>query len=156
VPVVTDRETTLQLYRLRFDFTQQSFLVSPKIAGQMNQATVLIVDDNETLLRQAVTYLTQRGFNVISHNSPFGVGVLLLRHRPDVAVLDVMMPGLDGGNLVEALSQQGPLPPIVFYSAMEEEQLYQLCKARPGTSYVIKSDGLDLLYQAITDRLRAA
>jgi CheY-like chemotaxis protein len=122
----------------------------------MDQPTVLIVDDNEVLLRQAVTYLSQRGLNVISHGSPFGVGVLLLRHRPQVVILDVMMPGLDGGNLVEALAAQGPLPPIIFYSAMEEEQLYRMCKTRPGTSYALKSDGLELLHQAIGQRLQAA
>jgi two-component system OmpR family response regulator len=115
--------------------------------------TVLLVDDNAVLLDQAVAYLSQRGLHVIGHGSPFGVGVLVLRHRPQVAVLDVMMPGLDGPHLVEALAQQGPLPPIVYYSAMEEEQLYELCKKRPETSYVLKSDGLPMLYDAIMRRL---
>jgi CheY-like chemotaxis protein len=119
-------------------------------------ATVLVVDDNEVLLNQAVSYLTERGLKVIAHASPFGVGVLLLRHKPQVAVLDVMMPGLDGGKLVDALAQQGPLPPVVFYSAMEEEQLYRLCKERPGSSYVLKSDGLPMLYETITRKLRPA
>ncbi len=122
----------------------------------MNSATILIVDDNEVLLQQAVQYLSQRGLHVIGHSSPFGVGVLLLRHRPQLAVLDVMMPGLDGGHLVDALGQQAHVPPIVFYSAMEEDQLYQLCKARPGCSYVLKSDGLPLLYDAIVRRLKAS
>ena len=122
----------------------------------MLNATILVVDDNEVLLNQAVAYLSQRGLHAIGHASPFGVGVLLLRHRPQLAVLDVMMPGLDGTKLVDALGQQATLPPIVFYSAMEEEQLYQLCKERPGTSYVLKSDGLPMLYDAIARKLRAA
>jgi CheY-like chemotaxis protein len=121
----------------------------------LNDATVLIVDDNEVLLQQAVSYLSQRGLNVIAHASPFGVGVLMLRHRPQLAVLDVMMPGLDGAHLIDALAQQGPLPPVVFYSAMEEEQLYRMCKERPGTSYVLKSDGLPMLYEAIAKKLHA-
>jgi CheY-like chemotaxis protein len=121
----------------------------------LNDATVLIVDDNEVLLQQAVSYLSQRGLNVIAHASPFGVGVLMLRHRPQLAVLDVMMPGLDGAHLVDALAQQGPLPHVVFYSAMEEEQLYRMCKERPGTSYVLKSDGLPMLYEAIARQLYA-
>jgi CheY-like chemotaxis protein len=121
-----------------------------------NPTTVLIVDDNEVLLSQAVAYLTERGLHVIGHGSPFGVGVLLLRHKPQIAVLDVMMPGLDGGKLVDALAHQAPLPPVIFYSAMEEEQLYQLSKQRPGTSYCLKSDGLPILYETIMRKLRAA
>jgi DNA-binding response OmpR family regulator len=110
---------------------------------------------NVLLLRQAESYLTQRGLHVICNDSPFGVGRLLLRHRPALAVLDVMMPGLDGPGLVAALGQQaGPLPPIIFYSAMEEDQLYKLSRATPGTQYVLKSDGLPALYDAITRSLR--
>jgi DNA-binding response OmpR family regulator len=113
------------------------------------EMTVLLVDDNAMLLRQAESYLKQRGLEVICNDSPFGVGRLLLREKPSVLVLDVQMPGLDGEGLHEALGHNESLPPVIFYSAMEEEQLYQLCKRRPGTSYVLKSDGLGALYDAI-------
>jgi CheY-like chemotaxis protein len=114
---------------------------------------VLLVDDNALLLRQAEQYLRERGLEVISNDSPFGVGRLLLKHKPALAVLDVQMPGLDGENLHVALGQSGTLPPVIYYSAMEEEQLYQICKRRPGTSYVLKADGLPALYEAIQRRL---
>jgi two-component system OmpR family response regulator len=120
--------------------------------------TVLLVDDNAVLLKQAETYLTTYGLNVVSHTSPFGVGAVVLRHKPDVAVLDVMMPGLDGEQVYQFLEKQlgaEALPPIIFYSAMAEEQLYQLAKRRPGTRYVQKSDGLRALHAAIQKILPA-
>ena len=120
--------------------------------------TVLLVDDNALLLKQAEAYLENYGIHVVSHTSPFGVGALVLRHKPDVAVLDVMMPGLGGEQVHQFLEKQAgsePMPPVIFYSAMEEEQLYQLCKRRPGTSYVLKSDGLRALHSAIQKRLPA-
>ena len=122
----------------------------------MASPTVLLVDDNALLLQQAETYLTSRGLQVVSSSSPFGVGALLLRHKPQVAVLDVMMPGLDGAQVHQFLEKQAgaeALPAVIFYSAMEEEQLYKLCKQRPGTSYVLKSDGLPALHAAIQKRL---
>ncbi len=121
--------------------------------------TVLLVDDNAILLKQAEAYLTQHGLSVVSHTSPFGVGAILLRHKPQVAVLDVMMPGLDGEQVFLFLEKQAggaALPPVVFYSAMAEEQLYQLCKRRRGTSYVLKSDGLPALRSAIEKLLPSA
>ena len=119
-----------------------------------SQPTVLVVDDDPTALDRIVAYLTQRGLKVIGHGSPFGVGVLLLRHRPQLAVLDVIMPGLDGPRLVDALAQQANLPPVIFYSVVEEERLAQLCAARPATSYVSKSHGLPALYDAIKRTLQ--
>jgi len=119
--------------------------------------TVLLVDDNAVLLKQAEAYLTQKGIHVVSHTSPFGVGPLLNQHKPDVAVLDVMMPGLDGEQVLQFLQKQAgstPLPAIIFYSAMAEEPLYQLCKRYPGTAYVLKSDGLPALHAAVRRRLR--
>jgi CheY-like chemotaxis protein len=121
--------------------------------------TVLLVDDNGILLNQAETYLTKHGIRVVSHTSPFGVVALVLRHKPDVAVLDVMMPGLDGEQVLQFLERQtgsDPLPRVIFYSAMAEEPLYQLCKRHPGTSYVLKSDGLPALHAAIQRLLPAA
>ena len=115
---------------------------------------VLLVDDNPILLKQAAAYLSQRALTVVTHDSPFGVGRLVLRHRPSIAVLDVMMPGLDGPSLMKVFGELGVTPPpVIFYSAMEEEQLYQICKARPGTAYVLKSDGLPVLYDTIQKRL---
>jgi len=119
--------------------------------------TVLLVDDNAMLLQQAETYLTKSGMKVVSHSSPFGVGPLMNQHKPDVAVLDVMMPGLDGEQVFQFLEKQATeaLPPVIFYSAMAEEPLHQLCKRRPGTSYVLKSDGLRALHSAIQKLLGA-
>jgi DNA-binding response OmpR family regulator len=120
--------------------------------------TVLLVDDHENILTQTGSYLTERGYQVVSASSPFGVSALILRHRPAVAVLDVMMPGLDGERLAEVLSYQPAIdqPAIIFYSAMEEEELYLLSKRRPGSSYVHKSDGLARLLAAIEQRVGPA
>jgi CheY-like chemotaxis protein len=114
--------------------------------------SVLLVDDNIDILSQAEAYLVNRGCRVLATASPIGVGAMVLRHRPDVAVVDVMMPGLDGGTLVDVLDAQQALerPHVIFYSAIDEEQLHQLTRSRVRTSYVSKVDGLPALFAAIS------
>src|SRR5687767_5057680 len=106
--------------------------------------SVLVVDDNPDILTQVGSYLQERGIAVITSISALGVSSLVIRHRPDVVVLDAMMPALDGGALAKLLRGIGSVQDmgIVFYSSMDEELLYQLARATPGSSYVLKSDGL--------------
>ena len=120
--------------------------------------TVLVVDDSPEILSAVRQYLTPHGFEVLMADSPLGVSSLVLRHRPQVIVLDVMMPALDGGALAKLLRSVGggETVPIVFFSSMDEEQLYDLTRQTDGASYVLKSDGLPALYATICRRLSIA
>jgi CheY-like chemotaxis protein len=114
--------------------------------------TILIVDDNEEILGTTSSYLQSRGLRVVSSSSALGVTALVGRHHPDVVVLDVMMPALDGDALATLLrGQKSALrsTPIIFYSAMEEEQLHRVAASVTGATYVAKGDGLGALYSAI-------
>jgi DNA-binding response OmpR family regulator len=113
--------------------------------------TLLVVDDNPDILASVGSYFEDRGFVVVTSSSALGVSSLVIRHKPRVCVLDAMMPALDGGALAKLLRGIGSAHDmgIVFYSSMDEEQLYQLARSTPGASYVLKSDGLGALYAAV-------
>ncbi len=85
----------------------------------------LIVDDDPDVTRMLTRMLEHRGHTVHSSAGPFGVSAMVLREAPDVVILDVMMPGLEGPQLA-ALIQNLPLkkrPQIVLWSAMDEDRL---------------------------------
>jgi CheY-like chemotaxis protein len=118
-------------------------------------ANVLIVDDNETFLMQASSYLRQHGFSVVTSHSALGVSRLVQQHEPSVIIMDVVMPALDGDEVVRILDRQPQLKPrrVIFYSSLEDEQLAMICSRRPGSTYVSKAAGLPALHRAIVDQL---
>jgi CheY-like chemotaxis protein len=130
-----------------------------------SQTTVLLVDDNREILEATARYLRARALDVVTTSSSLGVSALVLRHNPKVIVLDVMMPALGGDSLASLLrtlpngngngnGHSAPRStPILFYSAMEEEQLHRLVASLPGTGFVSKADGLLALHAAILARL---
>ena len=75
---------------------------------------ILIVDDDAAALRMIVSMLQHNGHTVIASETPYGVSALVLRHMPDVVVLDVRMPGLNGVQLAHVIAElELPRPPTV-------------------------------------------
>ena len=117
---------------------------------------VLFVDDNPEILASTRRFLAQRGLDVITSDSPLGITPIVRHERPDVVVLDVMMPAIGGTTLATFLRKLTPMEnvPIILYSAMDEEKLRALARQN-GLEYVSKADGLPALLDAIQTRAAA-
>jgi DNA-binding response OmpR family regulator len=111
---------------------------------------VLIVDDDPDVLRMTERFLASRGVEVHTSPSPFGVSSIVLNERPDVVVLDVMMPALGGEALARFLRSlpDDDRPAILFYSAMPAHDLAQIAARVPHARSIEKTAGLAALYAA--------
>ena len=74
-----------------------------------NVPRILIVDDDLELASMLGEYLHAEGMQVAHHASGNGVDLALAQHRPDLLILDVMLPGEDGHALARRLSGQLPI-----------------------------------------------
>lgn len=114
------------------------------------QIRIVVVDDDPQLLRLIERQLTFRGARVVAHASPFGLASVLSSHRPNVVVLDVSMPGLDGGKLWElGRDVLSPRPGVVFYSAIGADALATLAARFPEAEALTKPASSDALWAAI-------
>jgi two-component system OmpR family response regulator len=75
---------------------------------------VLLVDDEASLREPLADYLTRQGFAVSAAASAAEARSLLLNSSPDIALLDIMMPGEDGLSLCRHLSEARHLPVIML------------------------------------------
>jgi DNA-binding response OmpR family regulator len=83
-------------------------------------AKVLIVDDEQEVVRLLEVILTRAGYAVAKAFSGKECLSLLARENPDVILLDIMMPGMSGLEVMEALrSIYGTvsIPPVIFLTA---------------------------------------
>ena len=116
--------------------------------------TVLLVDDNPETLHDTESFFKRMHLNLVAANSPFGVTNLVQRHDPDVIVLDVTMPGLNGDALALLIRKECETP-IIYFSAMPEEELRDLVILTSNSWYVLKSEGLVYLNEVIERRFRS-
>ncbi len=88
-------------------------------------ARVLVVDDEENQVRMLVAALKTEGFDASGTRDPDAVLGILQRESPDVALVDLMMPGLNGIELARKIRDAFPAVRVVLTSAyhLSERQL---------------------------------
>jgi len=84
--------------------------------------TILVVDDEARLVSLIESYLTQEGYRVISAAN--GREALATAHaaRPDLIVLDLMMPEMDGFEFMRLHRQEASTPIILLTARVEDEE----------------------------------
>ncbi len=82
---------------------------------------VLVVDDDIHILQLVTIYLTKEGYQVVHAENAEQALALLEGNLPDLAVVDVMMPGMDGFTLTETLTQDYDIPVLLLTAKGELE-----------------------------------
>jgi two-component system KDP operon response regulator KdpE len=86
-----------------------------------NKPCVLVVDDNQKVLKFIEIDLKLRGFKVVSTNSGERAPELVRSTKPDIVLLDVIMPGIDGFEVLKKLRTFMQLPVIAFSASSENQ-----------------------------------
>jgi two-component system alkaline phosphatase synthesis response regulator PhoP len=84
-------------------------------------AKVLIVEDDEVIAQGMARHLAQAGFDAVTVPNGETALARLRYERPDVCVLDLMLPGADGWKVIETARGEGIGTPIVVVSARGTE-----------------------------------
>ncbi|MGZ5128083.1 MAG: response regulator [Actinomycetota bacterium] len=86
----------------------------------MSEQTILVVDDEEAIAEAVRARLESEGYQVVvAHDGPQAIQ-LHAEHRPDLVVLDLMLPGMDGLEVCQAI-QRNSWTPVLMLTARTEE-----------------------------------
>lgn len=126
--------------------------------------TLLVIDDDANLGQSIKRNLElKHGFNVLLATSGREGVALAREHGPDVILLDVMMPGMAGGEVAETLREHPrtrDIPVIFLTGLLSKDEAKGRRGAVGGELYLAKPAGLDEIVQTITavleGRTRAA
>lgn len=121
--------------------------------------TILIVEDEPALLKVYAEELADQGFEVLkAHNGEEGLDVAL-NTKPDIILLDILMPVMDGLAMMDKLrasNKWGKSVPIILLtnlSSGEDKIIASITKNEPAY-YLIKSDwSLNQVVEKIKERL---
>ncbi len=118
----------------------------------MSQAPprVIIADDDPVVRRALRDGLAQLGLTVIAAVEDGAEAVrLCLHYRPEVAIVDMMMPGLDGVAIARRLSEDAPEIGLLLISRSEDAELALLGLRMGASGFLRKDSELEVLADAV-------
>ncbi|MXX87211.1 MAG: response regulator [Acidobacteria bacterium] len=115
------------------------------------QTRILVVDDDPQTLRYVRDALTEAGYAVFVTGDPEALPDLIRSHQPSLVLLDVVLPGTDGIELMESVPELADLP-VIFISVYGRDETIVRALDAGAADYLVKP----FSPSELTARVRAA
>lgn len=118
-------------------------------------AQILVIDDDPDAGELTCRRLQRSGLEADYHKGPFGSLAAFERGHYRVVVLDVMMPGLSGTNLIQGLWErdQSMRPRILLYSSLDDDVLRREAERFGANAWLTKAATRGELAAAVRELL---
>ena len=116
-----------------------------------HETRILVVDDDPEMLRYVQDALSEAGYTPVLSGDAEELAGLVGRHRPALVLLDLLLPGTDGIELLEGVPELADLP-VIFISAYGREETMVRALDAGAADYLVKPFSA----AELTARVRAA
>jgi DNA-binding response OmpR family regulator len=116
---------------------------------------ILVVDDEPKIVRLARDYLEKNGFRVVTAADGPSALAMARRERPDLIVLDLLLPGMDGREVCRILRRESDVP-IIMLTALSEESDQIVGLEIGADDYIVKPFSPRALVARVRALLRRA
>jgi len=113
--------------------------------------SIALVDDDRNILTSISMALENEGFKVQTYIDAENALVGISRNPPDLAVIDIKMPGMDGEELLKRLRKKTTIP-IIFLTSKDEEVDELLGLKLGADDFIKKSGGFSI--KVLVERIR--
>jgi response regulator NasT len=119
----------------------------------MTQNKILVADDDPFTLTSITSGLSEAGYQVISAQDGRSAVRLGLLERPDLAILDIRMPGMTGIEAARELKERGRISTL-FLSAYADREVVEIATREGALGYLVKPINTQQLIPAIEAALK--
>jgi len=122
----------------------------------MSLGKVLIVDDEPDVRQLLYDFLTGRDYEVLLASDGLDAIGMVERMKPDLVLLDVVMPGMNGVETLRRIAEIDPPLRVIMVTANSDIGLTSRLLAMGAVDYIPKPFDLDYLEQAVSIQLAAS
>ncbi len=113
------------------------------------QKTILLVDDDRELIEGLRAVLEKQGYRVIQANDGHQAKTVIYNHKPDLVILDMMMPRMGGYPVLEHFRDKPDVPPIIMITANEGSRHKAYAEYLGVVDYIRKPFAMERLLEAV-------
>ena len=99
---------------------------------------LMIVDDSRAIVRALEMHFSENGYNVLTASDGFSALELMRTNMPDVVILDIRMPGMDGIAAVKKIRSADPQAKIIMCSAMGQKTMVLEAMEAGAANFIVK------------------
>lgn len=117
--------------------------------------SIVIADDHPLMLRGLTDFLTSKSFNIKGSAQDGNTAYsLIVKHKPDIAILDIRMPHKTGLEIAEACKKNNIKTKIILITFDKEEELFDKAKELGVYGYILKEFAVEEIENCITHALQ--
>jgi len=117
---------------------------------------ILAVDDEPNILKMISVNLSLEGYRIITAADGETALILFDEYQPDLIILDIMMPGIDGYEVIDRIRKRGSSVPIIILSGKDDINSLREALDRGADDYIAKPFNIHLLLARVRSKIRRA
>ena len=117
-------------------------------------AKILVVDDDPSICQAMIAFFSDwKGHTVYTTQNPEEAVDLVQKHDPQVVLLDIMMPGVHGVEILRRIKQVAPDIKVIMITAVNDEDIAREAMKEGAVDYVTKPFAFNYLDAVVTFQL---
>lgn len=120
-----------------------------------NGKKIFIIDDSELMIEMTTDILTEAGFTVISTDTPLGATSKIRSENPDLTLVDISMPALQGNKIVELVkgNEGTQNNKVLLFSDRDTDELKRIAEECGADGFIKKTSDVNSLIEQINKHL---
>jgi DNA-binding NtrC family response regulator len=111
---------------------------------------ILVVDDEVDFLEVIKIRLESEGFEVVTASNGEEALKKIRGERPNAVLLDILMPGIDGLEVLKRIRKSDENLPVYMITAFSTEERFRTANKLGASGFIVKTDDLDKQLKSVT------
>jgi DNA-binding NtrC family response regulator len=124
--------------------------VEPRTAPRQSLGRILVVDDEPDVVSVLTKYFSDAGYTVDAAAHGGDALIAVAHYQPEVVVLDILMEGLNGVQVLERIRSLDPAIRVIMITGSGDATLEPTAMSMGAFAYVSKPVSLERLHDAVT------